>query len=94
MAEVIQLGIGFATVVRLKAAAIYPLNRRERERAIRDEAGRAGEHLRMQGAERWQAIHLEDELRSALWERLAELDASVGGVPCSVHRARKMGGVA
>lgn len=71
--------------VRLIAARLYPLKAKDRRREIAIEAGRRAEALRAAGCHRWEAVKLEDELSSAIRDRLAELDQIEAGEPAPIH---------
>lgn len=90
----IQFPMTFDDRVRLLAAELQPLKQKDRRRQICTEAGRLAESVRARGAERWQAVRLEDAFAEAVHIRLAELDRIVAGHGTDVPPIAAIGGAA
>lgn len=68
------LPASFENRVRLLAAELHGRKGSIQLREIKTAAGRLAEQARCAGAERWQAVQLEDYFKRAVHDRLNELD--------------------
>lgn len=69
------LPASFENRVRLLAAELHGRKGSIQLREIKTEAGRLAEQARCAGAERWQAVQLEDYFKRAVHDRLNELES-------------------
>ncbi|MDO5896541.1 hypothetical protein [Agrobacterium sp. Azo12] len=81
MLELFYLNQDFHTCVRLLAAEIQHRKGTVQTREIATRAGRIAEQARSAGAQRWQAVKLEDDFKAAVRARLNEL----AGMPSGHH---------
>ena len=80
MLELYDLHQDFDTCVRLLAAEIQHRKATVQFREIAAHAGRMAEQARCAGAQRWQAVKLEDDFKAAVRARLDELERQAGTV--------------
>lgn len=73
MAEVLSLPADFDSRVRLLAAELQDRRGTIQLREIATHAGRLAEQARCAGAQRWQAVRIEDTFKAAVRARLDEL---------------------
>jgi hypothetical protein len=74
MAEILYLHGNLDVMARLLAVELQPMRSAIRNRQIRLHAGRIAETMRREGAERWQAVLVEDAFAERVRTRLAEID--------------------
>ncbi|MGI2031394.1 hypothetical protein ACRQ1B_03275 [Rhizobium panacihumi] len=81
---------------RLLAAELQSRTKSIRHREIRIVAGRLAERMRANGAERWQAVQVEDTFIEMVLERLQRLDSlpKAGATVRNVTALRRRGAAA
>lgn len=92
MSDLVQFPYNLQVKVRLLAADLQQKGRTARHREISLAAGRLHETMRINGAERWQAVQVEDGFRAAVLDRLNELDGMCGKLTRGRRKANPFAG--
>ncbi|NSZ19329.1 hypothetical protein [Agrobacterium vitis] len=96
MVEFCFMPITLEARARLTAAELQSSNKTMRNRELRIAAGRLAEAMRSNGAQRWQAVKVEDTFIEMVLERLLQLDSlpTVGTSSRNVTALRRSGAAA
>lgn len=92
--KILYLPASLDVAARLLAMELQPRRSAVRQREIRAHAGRIAETMRREGAERWQAVQVEDAFAERVRSRLAEIDEFARRTRSSGVALRRAGGAA